>query len=319
MDSDTAVTSKDKRAELEHYRAQIEHKVMSKGLTIPKIITSCAHYFRVSVIGTCNLHCAFCHNEGAPTAFALSTGLADAAFEAASEIGFTRLQITGGEPTMRRDLIQFVSIGSKYFADVGITTNGTRLTPSMITGLASAGLTRVHLSMQLESLVIDNYYSGIPAWLMTVAETCKSSNILLRINLPVVMSAFDSCAQAASDLSANGCALKLFAVLPHRSPVDKADAFRRLLELKDEIDTQGTGRKVDQITVRGYTEPAGFRCPSCPDFQRCTEQSRSLRLGADAVLRPCLASRKWDIPTTTSSIREDIRLATLLSLDYFLL
>jgi hypothetical protein len=46
------------------------------------------------------------------------------------------------------------------------------------------------------------------------------------------------------------------------------------------------------------------------------EQSHSLRLGADLVLRPCLATRHWDAPLRASAINESVTEAALLALDY---
>ena len=56
---------------------------------------------------------------------------------------------------------------------------------------------------------------------------------------------------------------------------------------------------------------------TCEAYAGCKEQSRSLRLGADRVLRPCLASRKWDIAFVhPDSLGQNLSEAALLSIDY---
>ena len=48
-------------------------------------------------------------------------------FAAAVQVGFTRIQFTGGEPLLRPDVGAFVGLARRYEADVGVTTNRTYL------------------------------------------------------------------------------------------------------------------------------------------------------------------------------------------------
>ena len=64
--------------------------------------------------------------------------------------GVTKVRLTGGEPMVRKDIIEIVSDLNQHFNQIGITTNGTLITRKM-ERLKTAGLT--HLNISLDSLV----------------------------------------------------------------------------------------------------------------------------------------------------------------------
>jgi cyclic pyranopterin phosphate synthase len=62
-------------------------------------------------------------------------------------LGLRRLRITGGEPTIRPDLVRLISMlrAVPRIEDIALSTNGVKL-PAMAAALAAAGLDRVNLS-----------------------------------------------------------------------------------------------------------------------------------------------------------------------------
>jgi len=60
------------------------------------------------------------------------------------------VRLTGGEPLVRKDVIEIVQDLSQHFSSIGITTNGSLLTRKL-ERLKEAGLT--HLNISLDSLV----------------------------------------------------------------------------------------------------------------------------------------------------------------------
>jgi cyclic pyranopterin phosphate synthase len=62
-------------------------------------------------------------------------------------LGLKRLRITGGEPTIRPDLLQLISMLKSVpgIEDIALSTNGAKL-PTMARDLKSAGLDRVNIS-----------------------------------------------------------------------------------------------------------------------------------------------------------------------------
>ena len=67
-----------------------------------------------------------------------------------ASLGVKKIRLTGGEPMVRKEIIEIVQCLSKHFGEIGITTNGTLLKRKM-QRLKDAGLT--HLNVSLDSLV----------------------------------------------------------------------------------------------------------------------------------------------------------------------
>ncbi len=120
---------------------------------------------RVLVTAECNYRCFFCHLEGDPLGAPLRPGLKPPLLspedygviaEAAYKLGISGFKITGGEPLVRRDIVDIVgSIGSSAPAsDISMTTNGFLL-DVYARQLADAGLKRVNVS--IHSLRRDRY------------------------------------------------------------------------------------------------------------------------------------------------------------------
>ena len=110
-------------------------------------------YLRLSVTDRCDLRCAYCMPERMtflPRAEVLS--LEELHKVALSFIarGVTKIRLTGGEPLVRRDMIELVralgrEIGSGL-EELTLTTNGTRLA-EFADDLRAAGVERVNVSL----------------------------------------------------------------------------------------------------------------------------------------------------------------------------
>jgi len=285
------------------------------GMSLADAIRARSLYFRASIIGNCNLSCPFCHNEGGPTKGKLSLRTLETASAAARQVGFCRLQLSGGEPLIHPDLPEFIRIGREHFADVGVTTNGSFLTRRM-KDLVGTGLTRMHVSLQSETLRDANDGWTIPSWLEETISQCSEHAIHLRFNLPV---AAEDIGRAESFLLRDvyGFDLNVFSILADGT-VSDAERRAYLTSLSQLVDRarqyrEGSG---GAILFRSHIRPTGVRCGDCHARQRCTEQSRSLRLGVDGLLRPCLATRRWDFPFREAQASEDLEKAALLGIDF---
>ncbi len=109
---------------------------------------------RVSLTPSCNLRCVYCHAEGEvlPEASLSATEIARI-MEVASEFEFRSVKFTGGEPLLRRDLLEIVRAVPGGM-ESSMTTNGTLLADHA-PGLADAGLSRVNVS--IDSLNHETY------------------------------------------------------------------------------------------------------------------------------------------------------------------
>jgi len=105
---------------------------------------------RLSITDRCNLRCVYCMPEDG-VRFYDRSDLLDArqiiaVASAARSIGISHFKITGGEPTVRNDLVQIIA-GLKALdpTDISMTTNGVLL-PRLAGDLRRAGLDRLTLS-----------------------------------------------------------------------------------------------------------------------------------------------------------------------------
>ncbi len=109
------------------------------------------HYLRISLTDRCNLRCVYCMPTDITFAHQ-SHLLTDAELvrlvRIASTIGFDRVRLTGGEPTVRSDLISIVGgiAAIPGIKEIAMTTNALKL-EKIAEPLAKVGLKRVNISI----------------------------------------------------------------------------------------------------------------------------------------------------------------------------
>ncbi len=109
-------------------------------------------YLRISVTDRCNLRCTYCMPlEGLrfmPTPDLLTPGEIARVVAAAIDVGFRKFRLTGGEPTLRKDIVEIVRRVREVAGvrELAMTTNGILL-PVLAEDLAAAGLDRVNLHL----------------------------------------------------------------------------------------------------------------------------------------------------------------------------
>ncbi len=117
-------------------------------------------YLRISVTDRCNLRCIYCMGDDGieQTSHDQILSYEDIlkVVSAAAELGISKIRITGGEPLVRKDLVDLIKMIAAVpgIKDLAMTTNGTLL-PRYIEALKKAGLNRVNIS--LDTLNADKY------------------------------------------------------------------------------------------------------------------------------------------------------------------
>jgi GTP 3',8-cyclase len=108
-------------------------------------------YLRISITDRCNFRCLYCMPaEGLPwlpKERILSYEEIAAIVRQLAPLGLRRLRLTGGEPTIRPDLVRLVAMLRDVpgIEDIALSTNGVRL-PDLAGPLKDAGLDRVNMS-----------------------------------------------------------------------------------------------------------------------------------------------------------------------------
>ncbi len=107
-------------------------------------------YLRISVIDHCNLRCVYCMPLRGltfiPSPDLLTAAEIETVARAAVSIGFRKFRLTGGEPTLRADIVDIVGRIASLpgVEDVAMTTNAVLL-PQLAAPLRAAGLTRINV------------------------------------------------------------------------------------------------------------------------------------------------------------------------------
>jgi len=104
---------------------------------------------RVMVTGRCNFSCFFCHMEGYREGIEkdeLTLEEIEILREAARQLGINVFKITGGEPTLRKDLAEIVDTLHTGGGYVSMTTNASLL-HRHLPRLAEAGLGHINVSL----------------------------------------------------------------------------------------------------------------------------------------------------------------------------
>jgi len=151
-------------------------------------------YLRISLTDHCNLRCVYCMPLSGAAYTPLEGSLTAAEIEqvarAAASVGFRKIRLTGGEPTLRPDLVDIVGRIARVpgIQDVAMTTNGILL-PRLAPALKEAGLKRVNIhvdSLDRERVgrvmrwaKLDDIWAGIEA-------ACAAGFAPLKLNCVVV-------------------------------------------------------------------------------------------------------------------------------------
>ena len=103
---------------------------------------------RITLTNRCNVNCLYCHHDGMVKSKDEMT--ADEVYticKVAKKIGVRKIRLSGGEPLLKKDIVETVEkISSLGFKDISMTTNGILL-EKYAQDLKDAGLDRVNVSL----------------------------------------------------------------------------------------------------------------------------------------------------------------------------
>ena len=138
----------------------------------------------------CPLQCPYCSNPLAleNVAGELPTEIWVDVLAQAAALGVLQLHLSGGEPTVRRDLEQIVAAAAKVGLYSNLITAAVLLTRERLQKLAEAGLDHVQISVQdAEPGNADRiaHYAGGHAKKMEVAGWVRELGLPLTLNAPV--------------------------------------------------------------------------------------------------------------------------------------
>ncbi len=263
-------------------------------------------YLRLARTDRCNFQCSYCAPAG-PEACDDLLGRADLARLVAifAGLGIRRVRLTGGEPTLRRDLLDVVRdvAATPGIEEIALTTNG-HLLATLARPLREAGVTRLNVSLDTldperlhaisgRAATLDRIVAGIGAALGAGFASVK-------LNVVVVGGVNDGelgdLARFAWRFGATAGFIELMPFGPGR-PVPTAEV-KRLLEAQGIAlapdETRGWG---PAYHMRGTSTDAGRPVSGLVGFigamtENFCDGCNRIRVSADGSLRACLGGRE---------------------------
>ncbi len=261
-------------------------------------------YLRLSVTDRCDLRCVYCmaeHMTFLPKAQVLSLEELDRIASAFVTLGTRKLRLTGGEPLVRKGMMELVESLSRHLRsgaldELTLTTNGTRLA-EFAPRLATAGVRRINVSM--DTLKPDLFRAltrgGDLAKVQAGAAAAKAAGLDVKINAVALR---DANAAEIPDLirwaHAHGYGLTLIETMPMGEvDVDRTDEYLSLAQVRGDLESfwtledlsVTTGGPARYVRVAETGGRLGFITPLSHNF---CETCNRVRLTCTGTLHTCL-------------------------------
>ena len=285
-------------------------------------------YLRLSVTDRCDLRCAYCMPERQvflPKAEVLSLEELHRMALGFIARGIRKIRLTGGEPLVRRDMIELVrALGRKLgdgLEELTLTTNATRLA-LFADDLRAAGIERVNVS--LDTLDRDTFSrlarrDSLPQVLEGIAAA-KAAGLKVKINTVALKGVNeDEIPALIAWAHGHGFDLTLIEVMPlGEVEEDRFDHFLPLSAVREGLERRftltdsahRTGGPARYLEVAQTGGRLGFITPLTNNF---CEGCNRIRVTATGQLHPCLGGiEQVDLRASLRSADPDSALADAL-------
>lgn len=262
-------------------------------------------YLRLSVTDRCDLRCRYCMPEHGVEQKQHSQILSYeemlTVVKECAKFGIRKIRITGGEPLVRKGVIDFISQLKKIegINEINLTTNGIKLAKYAVQ-LKEAGVDSINIS--LDSLREDRFgyitrCGNLTDVLMGIQNALEVGFERIKVNVVAMKGFNDDEIMDFVDLAKDNPIYVRFielmsigqAVFLKDKYISSDDIRKRIPHPLKEVENRlGTG-PAEYYSIDGYKGLIGFIDPVSNCF--CTKCNR-IRLTADGKLIPCLHSEK---------------------------
>lgn len=260
-------------------------------------------YLRLSVTDRCDLRCTYCMPEAMRFLPRRDLLTIDELFELSQGFiarGVSKIRITGGEPLVRRDVIDLIArLGRKLgngLNELTATTNGTQLAANAA-ALARAGVRRINVSLDTldrETFATLTRRDRLPDVLGGIAAA-KVAGLSIKINAVALKSINESNLPNLIEWAhGEGHDVTLIEVMPLGDvDGDRIDHYLPLTEVRNALERRWnlvpsdyrTGGPARYFDVRETGGRIGFITPLTDNF--CNGCNR-IRVTSTGQLYPCL-------------------------------
>ncbi|MGK6357065.1 GTP 3',8-cyclase MoaA [Sphingomonas sp. DT-207] len=260
-------------------------------------------YLRISVTDRCDLRCRYCMAEQMtflPRNALLSLEEIALIAERFIARGVRKIRLTGGEPLVRRDMIELAyRLGRQLggaLDELTLTTNGTRLAEHAA-DLFDAGVRRINVSLDSRDPETFRYITrhGEVGRVLGGIAAARSAGLQVKINMVALKGLNEAeIAPMLAWCASEGHDLTLIETMPlGQIDEDRADRFLPLPAVLDSLrqqfdlvpDDRTTGGPARYLRVTGTDTRLGLISPLTGNF--CATCNR-VRLSTDGKLHMCL-------------------------------
>ena len=260
-------------------------------------------YLRISVTDRCDFRCVYCmseHMQFLPKSEILSFEEVDEIARAFIARGTRKIRLTGGEPLVRRDIIELVEKLGSYIGDgldeLTLTTNGSQLR-RYAGRLAAAGVRRINVSLDTldETRFRDITRRGRIADVVDGLDAAQEAGLKIKLNMVAMRGVNDDEIEPMMAFAhSRGMGLTLIEGMPlGEVGIDRVDSYLPLKELRERLTAKYTLEPTDHRTggparydwVKQTNGLLGFITPMSHNF---CESCNRVRLTATGQLFMCL-------------------------------
>jgi cyclic pyranopterin phosphate synthase len=261
-------------------------------------------YLRISVTDRCDFRCVYCMPEAMtflPRSEVLSLEEIDRVASAFVARGTRKLRLTGGEPLVRRGVVDLVRSLSRHLAsgaldELTMTTNGSQLR-NFAKDLAAAGVRRINISLDT---LDEAKFARITRWgrlpqVLDGIAAAKDAGLSIKINMVALNGVNDDEIDAMLDWTASeGHDLVLIETMPMGTiDDDRVDRYLPLKAVRRDLETRwtltdlpdSTGGPARYVRIEESGQRLGFITPLTHNF---CESCNRVRLTATGRLYLCL-------------------------------
>ena len=254
---------------------------------------------RITLTNRCNVNCIYCHHDGMRSSKNEMTP--DEIYkicQIAKRIGVRKIRLSGGEPLIRKDIVEIISkINSIGFNDISITTNGI-LIEKYAKDLKEAGIDRVNVSLDTlnpetyEFITKKDYLEAAKKGILKSVEVglypVKINMVIMRdINEHEIKDMFNFCKdndmvlQLIELIESENCDDDKFSAEYHYK-LDMVE--ERLSDIADEV----REREFMQGRRKYYINDGEIEVVKPVDNSKFCANCTRLRVTPDGKIKPCL-------------------------------
>jgi len=253
---------------------------------------------RVALTQRCNLNCIYCHHEGECSQAdngrkEISKEDIEDLLKVSKELGIKKVRFTGGEPLVRKDIVDIVDIASRYMDDVSISTNGTLL-GEKVSELKEAGISRFNVTLNTlnedtyESITGKNKLQDVKDGIEKTYEEglfpIKLNVVVMKRNYPEIMDMIE--------FTKDGMVLQLIELISSKDEIDSEfykENYVSLSKVEEYLE-----KKAEKIVEREKHRRKKYFVPQEVEIVRSMHNTvfckncMSIRMTSDGEIKNCI-------------------------------